>query len=157
MGQIKANIKSEFLINENEKYAWVFRCVRFANIPGQTRQDVREWNYVAFNKKDKDRFENNFKAANVHETYMIHDGDLQRKIEKEAAEAKEREIREAEEEARIEKERKEREALIEANKAEEAARKAKEQEAVKKKKIKQQADNIEKEVKRGRPAKKGGE
>jgi hypothetical protein len=83
MGQLKANIKPEYEIKENERFAWVWRCVRLTSIPGQARQDVREWNYVAFNERDHLRFKNNFAAANVHEAFLIHDGARERKLEKE--------------------------------------------------------------------------
>ena len=81
MGQIKANIKPEYTIKENERYAWVWRCVRLTTIPGQPRQDVREWNYVAFNERDHLRFKDNFRAANVHEAFLIHDGRRQKEID----------------------------------------------------------------------------
>jgi len=83
MGQIKANVKPEYEIKEHEKYAWVWRCVRLTNIPGQGRQDVREWNYVAFNQMDHLRHKKNFRAANIHETFLIHDGARQRALDKE--------------------------------------------------------------------------
>lgn len=83
---MKANIKPEFTIKEHERYLWVWRCARLTNIPGQPRQDVREWNYVAQTKKDSDRFARRFRAANVHEAFMIHDGERQRKIDLEQKE-----------------------------------------------------------------------
>lgn len=91
MGQIKANIKPEYSIKEHERYAWVWRCVRLTNIPGQPRQDIKEWNYVAFNEQDHLRFKENFRAANVHEAFLIHDGSREKVL---ARETKERIIQE---------------------------------------------------------------
>jgi phage terminase small subunit len=114
MGQIKANIKPEYSIKENEKYAWVWRCVRLTNIPGQPRQDVKAWSYVAFTKQDHLRFKDNFRAANVHEAVLIHDGERQRAIDKETAELAEKEktelVERAKEEARLKIEKEEAEA-----------------------------------------------
>ena len=83
MGQIKANVKPEYTIKEHEKYVWVWRCIRLTNIPGQPRQDIKEWNYVAFTQQDSLRHSKNFRAANVHETFLIHDGLRERKLDKE--------------------------------------------------------------------------
>ena len=106
MGQIKANIKPEYSIKENEKYAWVWRCVRLTNIPGQPRQDVKAWSYVAFTKQDHLRFKDNFRAANVHEAVLIHDGERQRAIDKETAELAEKEKAELVERAKEEAKKK---------------------------------------------------
>lgn len=110
MGQIRANIGDSMYskINEKAKYNYIIHCVKFTQIPGK-RQQERNWLVYLDNKRTYDRFKR-FKQVVCDESTLIHDPELQRKIDIEEAlerEKMKKAAAEAKEKAEHELERKE--------------------------------------------------
>lgn len=74
MGQIKANLDQDYLIDELSKYKYHVACSRVTVIPGDEKNPrTRSWVATYDTKVEYEQFLNFTKAAAVDESKLIHD------------------------------------------------------------------------------------